>query len=119
MIQPIETKKPQLVRENYGGETYEYYPLGEHVVVAPGICGGRPTFKYTRLEVSMVLAMLARGDSPEVIVKNYAESNLTHAAIGEAARFASEALVASVRSLVFALNRPNPFSRQVEPRKRV
>ncbi|MCE7986806.1 MAG: DUF433 domain-containing protein [Caldilinea sp. CFX5] len=29
------------------------------MVAAPGVCGGRPTFKYTRLEATMVLAFLA------------------------------------------------------------
>lgn len=60
MNQPTETAKPQLVREEYGGEIYEYYPLGEYVVVAPGVCGGRPTFKYTRLEVSVIISMVVR-----------------------------------------------------------
>ena len=35
-----------LVREMYGGEPYEYYPLGSYIVVAPRVCGGRPTFWY-------------------------------------------------------------------------
>jgi hypothetical protein len=38
----------QIVRELYGGSLYEYYPIGQHIVAAPGVCGGRPTFKYTR-----------------------------------------------------------------------
>lgn len=36
--------KRELVSEIYGGEPYEYYPLGEHIVAAPGVCRGRPTF---------------------------------------------------------------------------
>ena len=67
----------QLVRETYGGEPYEYYPLGAHVVMAPEVCGGRPTFKYTRLEVSMVLALLAAGDTIDQVVNDYAGSSLT------------------------------------------
>jgi len=51
----------ELVRERYSGEIYEYYPLGQHIVAAPGVCGGRPTFKYTRLEATMILARLSRG----------------------------------------------------------
>jgi hypothetical protein len=43
--------KPRLVKEMYGGHPYEYYPLGNYVVAAPGVCGGRPTFKYTRIDV--------------------------------------------------------------------
>jgi len=30
----------KLVREMVGGEPYEYYPLGNHIVAAPGVCGG-------------------------------------------------------------------------------
>jgi len=40
----------KLVREIVGGEPYEYYPVGRYIVIAPGVCGGRPTFKYTRDE---------------------------------------------------------------------
>src|SRR5438046_9046139 len=31
----------RLVREMRGGEPYEYYPVGEYIVTAPGVCGGR------------------------------------------------------------------------------
>ena len=44
---------------------------GEHVVRAPGVCGGRPTFKYTRIEIAGVLARLARGETVEGIVRGY------------------------------------------------
>ena len=44
----------ELVYEIVGGETYEYYPLGKYVVAAPKVCGGRPTFKYTRLEPTKI-----------------------------------------------------------------
>ncbi len=40
-------------------EPYRYYPLGDHVVRAPGVCGGRPTFKYTRIEITEALPALA------------------------------------------------------------
>lgn len=53
----------QLVWEQVGSETYEYIPMGKHIIIAPAICGGRPTFKYTRLEVSVILALLAAGDT--------------------------------------------------------
>lgn len=38
-----------LVSEVVNGGLYQYYPLGEHVVRAPSVCGGRPTFKYTHI----------------------------------------------------------------------
>ena len=103
MIQTTETQKPQLVREEYGGEMYEYYPLGEYVVVAPGVCGGRPTFKYTRLEVSMVMAMLERGDSPETIIKEYELSHLTFPAISEAIRLSHKAFAEVTRPLALVV----------------
>ena len=31
------------------GDKYEFYSLGEHIVIAPEVCGGEPTFKYTRI----------------------------------------------------------------------
>jgi len=55
--------KQQLVREMVGGEWYEYIPLGKFVVSAPAVCRGRPTFKYTRIEVAGVLEAL-RLDTP-------------------------------------------------------
>jgi uncharacterized protein (DUF433 family) len=61
----------KLVCEVVGGESYEYYPLGDYIVAAPGICGGRPTFKYTRIEVQVVLDLLAAGEPLERLVKNF------------------------------------------------
>jgi hypothetical protein len=42
----------RLMTEVVGGELYQYYPLGKHVVRALGVSGGRPTFKYTRIEIT-------------------------------------------------------------------
>ena len=39
----------------------EHRPLGKFVVSAPGVCRGRPTFKYTRIEVAGALERLAAG----------------------------------------------------------
>ena len=61
----------QTVQEIVGGEIYEYAPLGQYSVRANGVCGGRPTFKYTRIEVAGALELLASGDSLEQIVINY------------------------------------------------
>jgi uncharacterized protein (DUF433 family) len=88
-----QPSKAELVWEMYGGELYEYYPLGKHVVSAPGVRGGRPTFKYTRLEVSAVLALIASGETIEQVVQAYALSRLTPEAVQEAIRLADQALV--------------------------
>ena len=55
------------ITETVGGEPYQYYPLGDHVVRAVGVCGGRPTFKYTRIEITGTLERLAAGERLEDI----------------------------------------------------
>jgi uncharacterized protein (DUF433 family) len=82
-----------LERELYRGELYEYYPLGQHVVAAPGVCGGRPTFKYTRIEVGVIFGWLANGCTIDGIVQDFNRPHLTREAIGEALALANQALV--------------------------
>ena len=77
--------------ETIGGEPYEYFPLGRYLVRAPGICGGRPTFKYTRIEPGIILSFIAAGESIDEIVDDYQHPHLTHAAIYEALEFATTA----------------------------
>ncbi len=89
----------QLVREQVGGETYEYIPLGKHIVIAPALCGGRPTFKYTRLEVSVILTLLATGDTIEQLLIDYAASHLTREAVQEAIRLAETAFAQSSQTI--------------------
>jgi len=93
------TKSSELVHEIVGGTPYDYYPLGEYIVVAPGVCGGRPTFKYTRLEVSQILTLLGAGYSVEWLVDQYEESRLTQAAVQEAIRLAEEAFSLKAQSM--------------------
>src|SRR5687768_14880929 len=73
----------ELQCEDVGGAVYEYYPLGEHVVAAPGVCRGRPTFKYTRIDVAFILARLAAGETVEDLVAAYG-GKLTGAGLEEA-----------------------------------
>lgn len=73
----------QLVSETVGGEIYEYYPLGEYVVRAIGVCGGRPTFKYTRIEVAGTLDRLAAGETVEQLVEGYC-ARVPYSAFAEA-----------------------------------
>lgn len=91
--------KSRLAREMYGGEPYEHYSLGKYVVAAPGVCGGRPTFKYTRLEVSVILSVIAAGQTVQQVVQAYSRSHLTPAAVREAIRLADKALLQSARIL--------------------
>lgn len=62
---------PELVTEIVGNEPYQYYPMGDYVVRATGVCGGRPTFKYTRIEITGTLERLAAGESIDSLVQAY------------------------------------------------
>jgi uncharacterized protein (DUF433 family) len=90
----MNTKTNKLVREKVGGEWYEYVPLGKHIVAASGVCGGRPTFKYTRLEVTVILDLLAAGHTIEELLREYSHSKLSAEAISEAILLARKAFVA-------------------------
>src|SRR5207244_233291 len=84
---PNKRPKQELVTEIVDGDIYEYYPLGKHVVAAPGVCGGRPTIKYTRIDARHVIGSLKAGDSPKEIARDY---RIPLAAIKEAVALASE-----------------------------
>ena len=84
----MEWTKGPLVCEVFGGEPYEYYPLGEYIVAAPGVCGGRPTFKYTRIDVRHALSLLSGGRTVEEVAQSY---RVPVAAIREALDLAVEA----------------------------
>src|SRR2546426_8775262 len=86
----------KLVREIVGGEPYEYYPIGHHIVVAPGVCGGRPTFKYTRIDVRHALSLLAAGRTVEHVAHGY---QLPVAAVREALTLAAKALDQTTQEL--------------------
>jgi uncharacterized protein (DUF433 family) len=79
------SRLPELVTEEFGGREYAYVPLGDYVVAARGVCGGRPTIKYTRLDARHILGMLRAGESPEQIASNH---NISIAAIAEASELA-------------------------------
>lgn len=88
----------EMQQEMVGGKVYHYYPLGKYVVAAPGVCGGRPTFKYTRLEVSMILSLLAEGEPLDELITAYARSHLSREAVEEAILLADAALKQSGHS---------------------
>ena len=74
---------PKTISEIIGDEVYEYVPLGDYVVKAKGVCGGRPTFKYTRILIAGILDRIKAGESIETITKNY-NDRITKEAIVEA-----------------------------------
>lgn len=79
----------ELIAETVGGERYEYYPLGEHIVSAPGVCGGRPTFKYTRIEAAGALNLLSGGYTIRQIADRF---GVPEAAVAEAVELARHLL---------------------------
>lgn len=81
----------QMIREQVGEEGYEYIPLGKFVVSAPAVCRGRPTFKYTRIEVSGVLERLGAGHAVDDLIAD-SQGRLSREAIAEAACLAAKAL---------------------------
>ena len=80
----------KLIRQEDAAGAYEFYPIGRHVVIAPGVCGGRPTFKGTRVEVRTVLDCLRHGRSIPEVRKGY--PSVSQAAIEEAIGLAARAL---------------------------
>jgi len=90
--------KPKLIREKLpDGRFYEYVPLGKHVVSAPLVCRGRPTFKYTRVEVAGVLEWLCSGNPVETLIAGH-QGRVTLEAIKEAAALAGKALTNQTRT---------------------
>jgi uncharacterized protein (DUF433 family) len=57
-----------LLKERVGEREIVYYPLGNHLAIMPGVCGGRPTVKFTRIDARAIIGALQRGDTPEQIV---------------------------------------------------
>lgn len=91
----------ELVTEIVGGEPYQYYPLGEYVVRAPGVCGARPTFKYTRIEITGALERLAAGESADSIVAGY-RGRVSHAALLEASKIVTSQFLSALPDLIAA-----------------
>jgi uncharacterized protein (DUF433 family) len=94
----MEALMIQLITEQLGGESYHYYPLGTYVVRAIGVCGGRPTFKYTRIEITGTLERLAAGEPVDQIVRGY-EDRVSLAAIQEASQIMTRTFLQSLPAL--------------------
>ena len=88
----------ELVTERVGGDVYQYYPLGEYVVRAVGVCGGRPTFKYTRIEITGTIERLAAGEHVEEVVAGY-QGRVSREAILEAAGLVTEQFLEALPTL--------------------
>jgi uncharacterized protein (DUF433 family) len=88
----------ELITESVKGEPYQYYPLGEHVVRAVGVCGGRPTFKYTRIEIAGTLDRLAVGESLDMIVAGY-RGRVSREAVIEAIQVVTDGFLKTLPAL--------------------
>ena len=88
----------KLTTETIGNEPYQYYPLGKYVVRAPGICGGRPTFKYTRIEITGALDRLAAGESIDEIIAGY-RNKVSREAVVEAVQLIASQFVKTLPRL--------------------
>lgn len=80
-----------LLTETVGGELYHYYPIGQHIVRAPAVCGGRPTFKYTRIEIAGTLDRIGAGEAIDDIIAGY-RGRVQREAILEALQLATTQL---------------------------
>jgi uncharacterized protein (DUF433 family) len=88
----------EFITEVVNGESYQYYPLGEHVVRAVGVCGGRPTFKYTRIEITGTLDRLAAGESLDTIVAGY-RGRISREAVMEAVQIVTDGFLKTLPAL--------------------
>ncbi len=59
----------------------------KHISAVPGVCGGKPCFRGTRIPVSVVLDFLGSGEPLESVLAAYPE--LTREHVLEAIRFAA------------------------------
>ncbi|MEE3719716.1 hypothetical protein V2H45_23525 [Tumidithrix elongata RA019] len=87
--------------EILNGEPYSYFPLGQYVVRAVGVCGDRPTFKYTRIEITGAIERLATGESMDSIVQGF-RGRVSREAISEALQVVTTHFLESLPTLEVA-----------------
>ena len=63
-----------------------------------GICGGRPTFKYTRIEITGTLDRLAAGESLDAIVAGY-RGRVAREAVMEAVQIVTDGFLKTLPAL--------------------
>ena len=80
---------PNMVTEVVNGHEYAYQPVGDHIVASPRVCGGRPVFKHTRIDVRYVWHALQGGRTIEQLVTDYS-GLVSREAIEEAIRLGRE-----------------------------
>jgi uncharacterized protein (DUF433 family) len=88
----MQTRRTKRSRATGGSRKPKVDVLGRYIVADSEICGGKPTFRGTRILVADVLGQVARGMDWETIVEEWRGAVSTEA-IAEAVRLAREALV--------------------------
>ncbi|MCF8084567.1 MAG: DUF433 domain-containing protein [Deltaproteobacteria bacterium] len=70
-------------------------PYDKYIESKPGVCGGAPVIRGTRIRLKVVLDNLAEGHTPEEIVKEYPGLTLeaVYAAIAYAAAAAADEMI--------------------------
>ena len=84
---------PLTARQRYTSACYHKRVKAEPaewIVAEPGVVGGKPRVKGTRLSVAALLSLLAQGWSEEEILENFPQ--LSREGLRAALQFASEAL---------------------------
>jgi uncharacterized protein (DUF433 family) len=81
----MRIKTQRLVGEIVESEVFEHYPLGRHIVAAPGMCGGRTSFEYRRIDVRHTLGLMAAGRTIEPVAQ---AKQISLAAVQEALELA-------------------------------
>lgn len=66
--------------------------VGRYIVTDPKVCHGQPTFRGTRILVSLVLEQIAGGMAWETIIEEW-RGNISREAIAEALQLASRAFL--------------------------
>ncbi len=64
--------------------------ISKHIVADTEICHGQPTFKGTRIMVSDIVELIAAGETPERLIKEY--PRLTEVMIKEALEYAAKVI---------------------------
>ncbi len=88
----MQTKRTKRSHARRPSRKPEADVLGRYIVADSGICGGKPTFRGTRILVADVLGQVARGMAWETIVEEW-RGAVSMEAIAEAVHLAREALV--------------------------
>lgn len=79
----------------------------ERIVCTPGVVGGRPRIKDTRLSVSLILELMSAGSSEAEILKSY--PHISSADVRACLRYAAQSLEPPITTEIDAWIEGVPF----------